>query len=152
MAIDRIGRHFESACNMYFRKNNLSGELTSEQKHEVELLAGNHIGLFMRWIIDNHFEGENADKVDCEKVRNGQMTGTEYLMKHNDGELREEDLAPEIQKFAVTYYAKNNDFFADYAECCLFDDDLDVYDAISGDEEYLKLKTRIDEVHERMSK
>ncbi|MDE6834407.1 MAG: hypothetical protein K2J39_09230 [Ruminococcus sp.] len=34
---------------------------------------------FLRWVIENGMESDESDKEDCEKVRNGQMSGTEYL-------------------------------------------------------------------------
>ena len=41
---------------------NLSEDLalSNEQINEIWLCAANHIGLFLRWIIENGFEGEKA--------------------------------------------------------------------------------------------
>lgn len=44
-----------------------------------------HIGLFLRWIIENNLEGEEANEEICQKVRNGDITGAEYLMNELDG-------------------------------------------------------------------
>ena len=34
------------------------------------------------WIIDRGFEGENLDAGECDMVRNGQITGTEFFMRY----------------------------------------------------------------------
>ena len=82
MTLERADWHWDSAEKQYREKNNCSGALTDEQQWEIWLKAANHIGLFLWWIIDRGFEGENLDAGECDMVRNGQMTGTEFFMRY----------------------------------------------------------------------
>ncbi len=116
MAIDRADWHWETAEKEFREKNGITGELTRDQINQIWLLAANHIGLFIQWIIDRGFEGEDADPEDCGKVRARQMTGTEYL-EH-------------------------------YAECCLDGEDKPCYGVITGEEDYARLKAKIDTAYE----
>lgn len=56
MAIDRADWHWESAEQEFRETNGIAGELTQEQINQIWLLAANHIGLFIQWIIDRGFE------------------------------------------------------------------------------------------------
>lgn len=76
MAIDRADWHWDSAEELYRKNRNITGDLTDEQEEIIWLFAGNHIGLFLRWIIEHGFEGEDVDEDECGKVRSGQMSGT----------------------------------------------------------------------------
>lgn len=149
MAIDRADWHWDSAEKLYRETHNITGELTEEQEDEIWLLAGNHIGLFLRWIIDRGFQGEDADPESCEKVRSGLMSGTEYLMQWCDGKLWDEDIREDILPFVKDHYEEGDRFFKDYCDCCGID--LPVYGFISGDEDYARLKERIDEAYAKFT-
>ena len=69
MAIDKADWHWDSAEKTYRKKHNITGELTEEQIEKIWLYASNHIGLFIKWVINNNFQGEDADAEDCQKVR-----------------------------------------------------------------------------------
>jgi hypothetical protein len=75
--------------------------------------GGTHIGMFLSWIIDNDLIGlfhiENS-KESVEKVKNREMTGTQFLIKECDSKLWPEDLNEEGNNFAKSYYANENDY------------------------------------------
>ena len=144
MAIDRADWHFESAEKLYREQNNCFDALTDEQQWEIWLKAANHIGLFLQWIIDKGFEGENLEAEDCAAVRNGQMTGTEFLMQYCDGKLWDDDIREDILPFVNDYYAEGDSYFSDYCDCCLDETEKPPYAVISGKEDYDKLSQKID--------
>ncbi len=149
MAIDRADWHWESAEKLYREMHSISGELTEEQENEIWLLAGNHIGLFLRWIIENGFEGEEADPDHCEDVRRGRTSGAQFLMWDCDGKLWDEDIREDILPFAKKYYEEQ--FFDDYCETCGGDGGKEVpcYSFISGEDDYARLRERIDTAFEK---
>lgn len=147
MAIDRADWHWESTEELFRKQHNITGELTEEQVNLIWFLAANHIGLFVKWIIERGMEGEDADKKDCDKVRNGQMSGTEYLFKNCDGKLWEEDIRADSLPFIEFYYS-SNDYYNDYGECCL-DDNKPCFGVISDENDYIRLSKKIDEAYMR---
>ena len=70
MAIDRADWHWDSAEKLYRETHGITGELTDEQENEIWLLAGDHIGMFLRWIIENGFEGEAMSVPSLSSVKN----------------------------------------------------------------------------------
>lgn len=146
MAIDRADWHWDSTEKLYRKKHNITGELTEKQEDEIWILAANHIGLFLRWIIERGLEGDDADVEDCEKVRNGQMSGTEYLLRNCDGKLWDEDIREDILPF-IEFYYNSNAYYSDYGDCCTNDDDKPCFGIISSEDDYLQLKGKIDEAY-----
>lgn len=150
MAIDRADWHWESAEQEFREANDITGELTQEQINQIWLLAANHIGLFIQWIIDRGFEGEDAVPEDCAKVRSRQMTGTEYLLIDCDGKLWESDIREDVLPFVMAYYYdESGEYLSHYTECCLDDDDKPCYGVITGEEDYTRLKAKMDEAYDR---
>ncbi len=145
MAIDRIDWHWDSTEKIYRKNHNITGELTEEQENDIGLLAGNHIGLFIRWVIEHNFEGEDSNEESCQRVRNGTMTGTEYLLSECDGKLWDEDICEDVLPFVKEYY--DNNYFSDYSDCCYADAD-EPYSVISSDGDYFKLKVKIDHAYD----
>lgn len=150
MAIDRADWHWDSTEKLYRKNRNIIGELTEKQEDEIWHLAANHIGLFLRWIIERGMEGEDADAEDCEKVRNGQMSGTEYLLRNCDGKFWDEDVREDILPF-IEFYYNSNAYYSDYGDCCINDDDKPCFGIISGENDYLQLKKKIDEAYKNFS-
>ena len=148
MQIDRADWHWESAEELYRKTHNVTGELTEKQEDEIWLFAANHIGLFLKWIIEQDFESDDSDKEECEKVKKGQMSGTEYLLENCDGKFWDSDIRDDILPF-IEFYYESNDYFNDYCECCLSDPDKPCYGVISDENDYLKLKEKIDEAYKR---
>lgn len=148
MAIDRADWHWDTTEKLYRKTHNITGELTEKQLDEIWLLAGNHIGLFLRWIIEKGFEGDIADKEHCDMVRSGKITGTEYLFSDCDGKLWDEDIREDILPFVESYYGGDN-YYIDYGDCCTNDDDKPFFGVISDDKDYSKLRVKIDEAFEQ---
>ena len=149
MAIDRADWHWDTAEKKFRETNGITGGLTQEQIKQIWLLASDHIGLFVQWIIDRGFEGEDADPEDCEKVRFRQMTGSEYLMINCDGKLCESDICEDVLPFVrAYYYDESGEYLAHYTECCLNNDDKPCYGVITGEEDYERLKAKINAAYE----
>ncbi|WP_124098961.1 hypothetical protein [Ruminococcus sp. Marseille-P6503] len=148
MSIDRADWHYESAEKEYYRRMNLSDdcELSNEQVNEIWLCAANHIGLFLRWIIENGFEGEESDPEGTELVRKGKISGSEYLMEYCDGKFWESDVREDILPFVEKYYEKA--YLSDYGEAVLTGD-TQVYGALSGKKEYKSIKKLIDKAYKQ---
>ncbi|MER2081739.1 MAG: hypothetical protein ABS876_09480 [Ruminococcus sp.] len=145
MAIDRADWHWDSTEKLYREKHQTKGALSEQQQREIWLLAGNHIGQFLRWVIENGFEGEEAEAEDCEKVRSGQMTGTEYLLHDCDGKFWEDDVREELLPFVTAYY--DGGYFDDYAACCLNETDKPCYGVITDEADYQRLRARIEQAY-----
>ncbi|MDE6092165.1 MAG: hypothetical protein K2G14_03620 [Ruminococcus sp.] len=151
MTIDRADWYWDSAEKLYRETHSITGELTETQEDEIWSLSANHIGLFLKWIIENSMESDDADKEDCEKVRNGQMSGTEYLFCNCDGKFWDSDIKEDLLPF-IDYYYISNDYYKDYAECCTNDYDKQCFGVISSEDDYLQLKTKIDGRYENFLK
>lgn len=102
MTYDRIDWH---------SGNNFPKELLPEN-------GGTHIGMFIAWAIDNNLIGllhrENS-KSSIQKVKNRELTGTQFLIKECDSKFWNEDLNEEGNKFANFYYA-NKDGYGQYVD------------------------------------
>lgn len=158
MAFDRFDWHYDSAAEAYRNRNNITGELTEEQEQEICLYAADHIGLFLRWVIENGFEGDGGDEEifqeGCEQVRKGEITGTEFLMEYCDGKFWDCDICDEIKPFVEEYYNSNDEtrpyqYFKDLIEAIGKDN---LYQIISGDKEYNALKPLIDRAFKAITK
>ncbi len=120
-SIDRYDWHFDSAAEIYCQKHGKSSdELSDEDYDEIALFAANHIGMFLVWIIDNHFEGEEHKEENAEAleaVRGRTMSGTEFLMNYCDGKFWKDDLCVEILPFVEWYYYdSDNRYLDDYTK------------------------------------
>lgn len=142
MTLERADWHWDSAEKQYREKNNCSGALTDEQQWEIWLKAANHIGMFLWWIIDRGFEGENLDAGECDMVRNGQMTGTEFFMRYCDGKLWDDDIREDVLPFVNEYF--NGAYLNDYCSCCIDETEKPLYEVISDKADYEKLREKID--------
>lgn len=80
--------------------------------------GGTHIGLFLRWCFQKGWAGELHLEEwldDVDSVRNGNLTGTEFLFKNCDGKFTEEDLNATGVAFAEKYY-RDGSYLEDYLE------------------------------------
>lgn len=147
MSIDRADWHYESAEKEYRSRMNLSEDLalSNEQINEIWLCAANHIGLFLRWIIENGFEGEESDSEGAELVRKGKISGAEYLMEYCDRKFLECDVREDVLPFVGQYYG--DEYLRDYGDKVL--GESGVYCVMSGDNEYLKAKELIDKAYNK---
>ena len=144
-SIERADWHYETAEKEYREAHSLNGELRPEQNNQIWLLAADHIGQFLRWIIDRGFEGEDADEDGCKKVRAGELTGPEYLMEYCDGKLWWSDICEELHPFVKAYYYdETGEYLDDYGACCL-PDLHSFFNVNTKEEDYKKLREKIDE-------
>lgn len=152
-SIDRVDWHYETAEKEYKEKHSITGDLTPEQISEVELMAANHIGVFIKWIIDRGFEGEDADIEGCKKVRDREITGSEYLIQYCDGKLWWTDICEDLYPFVEEYYydTESGKYLYDYGEYCLPTPDS-YYNVISSEEDYKRFKERLDMVYDVSTK
>lgn len=149
MAIDKADWHWDDTEKLYRKTNNVEGKLTEEQQEEIWLLASNHIGLFLRWLIDRGFNEliDESDEESCVQVREGKMSGAEYIMYILDGVLCDDVIKPEVYDFVEKYYGEP--YFNDYGETCPVKDlSVPCYSFISGDDDYNALRPLIDEAYE----
>lgn len=154
MAIDRFDWHYDSAADIYRESRGITGELTEDQADEVCLYAADHIGLFLRWVIENGFEGEESDPEGCERVRKGEITGAEYLLGYCDGKFWECDICDKIKPFVAEYYESDDEtrpyqYFRDLVEAV---GEENIFCKISGDSEYNALKPLIDRAYKEITK
>ena len=63
MAIDRADWHWDTAEKEFRETNGITGGLTQEQIKQIWLLASDHIGLFVQWIIDRGFALQTDDRL-----------------------------------------------------------------------------------------
>jgi len=146
MAIDKADWHWDDTEKLYRKTNNVEGKLTEEQQEEIWLLASNHIGLFLRWLIDRGFNEliDESDEKYCVQVREGKMSGAEYIMYILDGVLCDDVIKPDVYDFVEKYY--DEQYFKDYGETCPVKDlSVPCYGFISGDDDYNALRPLIDE-------
>lgn len=150
MTFDKADWHWESAAELYKKRHNIIGDFTQEQIADIWLLASNHIGLFIKWLIDNNLQGEDADIETCQKVRDGLMTGSEYLMSDLDGVFCEDDVNECALEFVKQYYDDVNAYLEDYCKTCPCNDsDVPCYSFISDINDYNALRTRIDAAYKK---
>ncbi|MBO7554378.1 MAG: hypothetical protein J6T41_00190 [Neisseriaceae bacterium] len=153
MSIDRADWHWEDTEKLYRQKHHITSDLTDEMEDEIWKLAGNHIGLFLQWIIENHFEGKDNNQELCEQVRNGKITGTEYFIEDCDCKFWECDVCEEILPFVQYYYEKNDFYLNDYVDCCTNDEDKPLYHGVISDiNDYALLRQKINQAFEEFVK
>ena len=102
---DKADFYFDEMYSRYAAKKNPK-DFTAEDESIIWEYASNHIAMFLTWVIDNGFYGnihyEASDDIQLVKAR--KMTGTEFLAKHCDYRLSDEDFSPEILPFVECYY------------------------------------------------
>lgn len=104
---DRMDNYYEAAYdNFLFLYRKKPEEITKENEIQIQRMAANHIGFFMTWIIQHHYEGEiyEEEKEGLEKVRKEEMLGVDFFLDYCDGKLLIEDFCNEILPFVGAYY------------------------------------------------
>ncbi len=154
-SIERADWHYESAEKEYRKEKNLSDDspLTDAEVNEIYRRAANHIGLFMNWLIDNDFIGEeNKEEVDAiEAVKNGTLLGVDYFLNYCDGKFWSCDVREDILPFVDKYFQEQDTcYHADYGKW--FDKrygEGKIYTVVSSREDYLSFKPAIDSAYKK---
>lgn len=102
---DKADFYFDEIYSRYAAQKNPK-DFTAEDESILWEYASNHIAMFLTWVIDNGFYGNihNEASDDIQLVKARKMTGTEFLAKHCDYRLSDEDFSPEIRPFVECYY------------------------------------------------
>ncbi len=102
---DKADYYHEEVYSIYVAQKNPK-DFTPEDENIIWDYASNHIAMFLTWVIDNGFYGEihNEATDDIQLVKERKMTGMEFLAKHCDYQLTDEDFSPEILPFVECYY------------------------------------------------
>ena len=103
--VDKAEFYYEDVYSRYAAQKNPQ-DFTPEDESIIWEYASNHIAMFLTWVIDNGFYGEIHNEVadDIQLVKERKMTGAEFLAKHCDYRLSDEDFSPEILPFVECYY------------------------------------------------
>jgi len=91
--------------------------------HSPQEYSGTHIAIFMKWCFIKGWASEshlNEEPDDTNKVMEGKLSATEFLFKHCDGKLTDEDFNQTGNEFSSKYYGDDGLYFDDYVE--LFED------------------------------
>jgi len=102
--------------------------------------GGNHIGYFMEYLYKHDFIPNNSGCAieEYEKVKNGEMTGLEFLRKNCDGKFWEEDTNEEglnFTNYLYVYYLNNVESILEHHP----------YEHSYSDEGYQKVEKWLDE-------
>ncbi len=146
--IDRIDYYYEKALEIYCDLHSVSDdELTDEQREEINLYAGNHIGFFLTWVIKHDFiADEHKENEGVQLVKDEKMTGTEYLIEYCDTKFLSRDVAEELIPFVEEYYADS--YFGDYCNWVINDlCDLPM-EFIGSWDDYHEFEEILDEAYE----
>lgn len=76
-----------------------------------ELAGGTHIGFFLHWLVTRDHLGEEQmedddSRNDAVAVKNGEITGRDFLFKNCDGKLWEADVSKNVLSFVLWYYGE----------------------------------------------
>lgn len=152
VVFDKSDYYYEDALQVYCEVNEKEeASLTDDDHEKIMKYACVHIAFYMTWIIrkgqlgDMHKE-DPRDAADAEKVKNGEISGIDYLMKYCDGRLYPEDMTNEMAEFTAKFYEKN--YWKVYVsfvteELC----DLP-FEFEGGWEDYLEFEPVLDSIYE----
>ena len=113
-----------------------------------------HIGMFLAWALINDMAGElhlEGSQESIEKVKNRDMTGSEFLIRECDEKFTDEDLNNEGNSF-VKYYFDDEEgygkYISDYEEA-LSSELPSMYHVKDTWENFDKLKPLIDKAYQQ---
>jgi len=150
VCFDRVDYYYEKALEVYCQLPGKNKDaLTDEDQNEITRRAGNHIGLFLTWIIRRGFEGElhQEEAQALEEVRAGKLPGVDFFMEYCDGKFWDEDVCTEILPFVEDYYGGGR-YWTDYIDWVLNDlCDLPM-EFVGSWEDYLRFEPLLDRAYE----
>jgi hypothetical protein len=146
MAFDKAEWQYESAKKFYCEKFNKNpDELTGEDEEIIWDYAGNHIAIFLTWLIKHDYMGEvhhedKSEEAELEAVKNQEKTGMDILRKYCDMVFNQDDVSNDIEFFVRDYY--ENQYMNDYSD--MMGESRILSTAFSW-EDYQKIEPVIDE-------
>lgn len=115
--LDRMDYHYDSALEAYLLKHQKKmEELNREDEETIMRYASAHLGFFMKWLLMKHYENcedFDGDEMAIELVRQGTMSGTDFLLDVCDGKLLPCMMADEKVQDLYDYY--EHSYIEDYA-------------------------------------
>lgn len=150
VVIDKSEYHYDSACRKYCEQYNKKKEdLNDQDKVIIWECAGNHIAIFLTWLIEHDFfigeAGENIDDV-IREVKERKITGREFLADYLDETLVRYELSDKVYGFIEDYY--NDQYFKQYS--CFIEKNLNksVYGTVFSWKDYDMVKNIIEEAYD----
>ncbi|SDJ32831.1 hypothetical protein SAMN04487760_10578 [Lachnospiraceae bacterium G41] len=150
MSFDKAEWQYDTARESYCEKYNKNpNSLTDEDEEIIWGFAGNHIALFIIWLIRHDFLGdlhheEDFEEKDLEAVKNQEKTGMDIFSQYCDMKFTEEDICDEIAPFIEEYYEKK--YLNDYCKCI---GNEKVLSTTFSWEDYFKLEPVLDEAYKK---
>lgn len=150
MSFDKAEWQYKSAQESYCEKYNKNPEsLTDEDEKIIWGFAGNHIALFITWLIRNDLLGElhheeDYEEKDLEAVKKQELTGMDIFRDYCDMAFTDEDIREEIVPFIEEYYDK--EYLNDY---CNSIGNEKVLSTEFSWEDYFKLEPVLDEAYKK---
>ena len=136
-------------------KKTMRKVLSNEEKQYIHRILDEHMEMIVNTIsrnVENPSYTADAvqsvaeklmmDAEECDMVRNGQLTGTEFFMRYCDGKLWDGDIREDIVPFVNEYF--NGAYLDDSCDCCIDETEKPIYEVISGKADYEKLREKID--------
>lgn len=121
MSIDKAEWQYDTARKSYCEKYNKNPDtLKDEDEEMIWGFAGNHIALFITWLIRHDFMGDlhhedEFEEIDLDAVKKQEKTGMEIFSNYCDMKFTDEDICDEIAPFVKEYYG--NEYLKDYCNC-----------------------------------
>ena len=114
-----------------------------------------HIGMFLAWALINDMAGElhlDGSQESIKKVKNRDMTGSEFLIRECDEKFTDEDLNNEGNSFAKYYFDDDEEGYGKYIsgyEEALSSELPSMYHVKDTWENFDKLKSLIDKAYQQ---
>lgn len=150
MCFDRVDYTYDAALKNYcqaYRKD--AGALTGGDHDEIARWAGDHIGLFLTWIVRRGLEGEIHRELPqvLEQVKTGELLGVDFFLEYCDGKFWDEDVCPAALPFVESYYGGGR-YWKDYVDWVRDDLCSLPLEFVSGWEDYLRFEPLLDRAYQ----
>lgn len=148
MVIDKSKYHYDSACEKYCEQyDKRKEELNDEDLEIIWEYAGNHIAIFLTWLIEyDFFIGEEGEGLEDEirEVKDRKITGDAFL-SGLDEVLVKDDISDNVYDFIDDYYDVK--YLEQYRSFMKKNRKKNMYETVFSWEDYDALKPIIDEAY-----
>lgn len=144
--LDKAEWQYDTAMKIYCENTGKKPEeLTEDDQEIIWEYSGNHIALFITWLIKHDYMGEihheeKSEEAELEAVKNQEKTGMDILRKYCDMRFTQEDVSDNALFFVQDYY--ENKYMNDYSD--MMGESKILSTGFSWDD-YLKIEPVIDE-------